>query len=237
MNPGCLAVIGLGSVGCMVLGWLFYDSWKAGVLLMPCSIWLTGVYKKRKYERDRRNMLNEFKELLRIVTANLKAGYSIENAWTAAEKDFQNMYPLGCRMQEELQRIIRKLSLNIPIEQAVLEFAEQSGHSDIISFAEVLCTAKRSGGNLVHMMEHASNLIAEKIEVEQEIQVLLSGKKMEQRMMCSMPIFMLFYLRIMNPGYLDSMYHNSIGTVIMTVCMLGTAAAAYWGSRIMRIEV
>lgn len=182
-------------------------------------------------------MLNEFKELLRIVTANLKAGYSIENAWAAAETDFQNMYPLGCRMQEELQRIIRKLSLNVPIEQAIFEFAQQSGHSDIISFAEVLYTAKRSGGNLVHMMEHASNLIAEKIEVEQEIQVLLSGKKMEQRIMCSMPIFMLLYLRIMNPGYLDSMYHNLIGNTIMTICMLGIAAAACWGSRIMRIEV
>ena len=140
-------------------------------------------------------------------------------------------------MAQEARKIVQKVALNIPIEQAMFEFGEEIGQEDILSFAEVLRTAKRSGGNLVQIIENTTGIIAEKIEIGQEIRVMLSGKRLEQRIMCGMPIFMLLYLRIGNPGYLEALYHNITGGLIMSGCMLGTVMASYWGTRIMRIEV
>ena len=108
---------------------------------------------------------------------------------------------------------------------------------EIESFAELLSTAKRSGGNLVHMMDKAIGILTEKMEVEQEIQTMLSGKKLEQRIMCGMPIFMLLYLRITNPLYLAGLYHNWVGVLVMTACLVATCIAACWGARLIRIEV
>lgn len=184
-----------------------------------------------------RVLLDEFKELLQILTANLKAGYSLEHAWISAEKDFRELHTGDSRMAQEARKIVQKVALNIPIEQAMFEFGEEIGQEDILSFAEVLRTAKRSGGNLVQIIENTTGIIAEKIEIGQEIRVMLSGKRLEQRIMCGMPIFMLLYLRIGNPGYLEALYHNITGGLIMSGCMLGTVMASYWGTRIMRIEV
>lgn len=237
IGPEYLAVLAIGILGCLILGWLFYDSLGMGLLMTPCNIWVLRIYEKKKQEYRMRILLDEFKELLQILTANLKAGYSLEHAWITAEKDFRELHTGDSRMGMEAQKIVQKVALNIPIEQAVYEFGEEIGQEDILSFAEVLRTAKRSGGNLVHIIENTTTIIAEKIEIGQEIRIMLSGKRLEQRIMCGMPIFMLLYLRMGNPGYLDVLYHNVTGGMIMSGCMLGTVMASYWGSRIMRIEV
>lgn len=226
-----------GILGCMGLGYLFYDSWFGGSCLLPGIVLLFRWYENWKRKRENNRLRLEFKELLYALSANLRTGYSMENAWIAAEKDMHLLYPQGCRISKELESVTGQLHLNVPIEKAVHDFAERNKLEEIQSFAEVLATAKRSGGNLVHMMEKTATVIAEKIELEQEIQTMLSGKRLEQRIMCGMPILMLLYLRLTNPSYLSCMYHNWIGIILMTVCMVGTAIVAYWGSRIVGIEV
>lgn len=221
----------------MGIGYLFYDSWIGGVCLLPCIILLYRWYRNWKERREKARMLEEFKELLYSLSGNLKAGYSVENAWAAAVGELHILYPQNGPLLEEAEAVIKKLHLHIPVETAVDEFSEQSGLEEIRSFAEVLHTAKRSGGNLAHMMDKTTEVIAEKIEVEQEIQTLLSGKKLEQRIMCGMPVLMLLYLRLTNGTYLEAVYHNWTGIIIMTVCLLGTGLAAYWGGRVVRIEV
>lgn len=226
-----------GILICMIIGYLFYDTWIGGVCLSPACVMFCRFYGRWKEKRNKRQMLSEFKELLYTLSANLKTGYSVENAWLGARKDMSLLYPQGSVILYELDIIASQLHLNVPIEKAVEAFAERTGLEEIQSFAEVLSTAKRSGGNLVHMMDKIASIIAEKIEVEQEIQTILSGKQMEQRIMCGMPILMLLYLRVTNAGYLDSMYHNWLGIIVMTFCIIGTGIAAYWGSRIVGIEV
>lgn len=230
-------VILLGMLGCLGTGYLFYDSWIGSICLLPAVVILCRWYGAFRKRRQKAHMLLEFKELLYALAANLRTGYAMENAWIAAGKDIQLLYPQGCLLSGELEMVAAKLHLNVPIEKAVREFAQRSCLEEIDSFAEVLATAKRSGGNLVHMMEKTITVITEKIELEQEIQTMLSGKRLEQRILCGMPILMLLYLRLTNPSYLNCMYHNWIGISIMTVCLAGTGIAAYWGSRIVGIEV
>ena len=228
-------IAGIGVV--MAMGFLFYDSWLGGVCLMPLAGLLVWRFRSWKRHRRKQQLLLEFKELLYALSGNLTAGYSVENAWIAAEEDLQNIYPENSQILMEMKKVSKQLHLRIPIEQAVRELAERSQLEEIESFAEVLFTAKRSGGNLVHMMDKTVTIIAERIEVEQEIQTMLTGKKLEQRIMCGMPVLMLLYLRLTNSVYLDCMYHNGIGILIMTLCLIGTGIAAYWGNHLISIEV
>lgn len=232
-----MIVVLLGILGCLGTGYLFYDSWIGGVCLLPAVVIVCRRYEAWKKKRKNARMLLEFKELLYALAANLRTGYAMENAWIAAGKDMLLLYPQGCLLSGELEMVGRQLRLNVPIEKAIREFAGRSCLEEIESFSEVLSTAKRSGGNLVHMMEKTVTVITEKIELEQEIQTMLSGKRLEQKIMCGMPVFMLVYLKLTNPSYLNCMYHNWIGISIMTICLAGTGIAAYWGSRIVGIEV
>lgn len=179
----------------------------------------------------------EFKDLLYTLASGLRAGYSMENAWMNAEQDMELLYPEKSVLRKVMHKVSSQIHVNIPIETAVMDMAEECELEEIDSFAESLTTAKRSGGNLALMMDKIAGIIAEKIEVDQEIQTMLSGKVLEQRIMSGMPILMLLYMRLTNAEYMAGLYHNAVGILVVTICMLLTGAAYIWGSRIIRIEV
>lgn len=70
-----------------------------------------------------------------------------------------------------------------------------------------------------------------------EIQTCLAAKKLEQNIMSLVPVLILAYIQLVSPGFLDGMYHNAAGVVIMSLCLGIYALAWYWGRKIVTIEV
>ena len=117
------------------------------------------------------------------------------------------------------------------------ELGLRSGVEDIMMFSEILGTARRTGGNLVRIMRQTTSNIAGKIEMRREIETLVAGKKMEAVCMTAVPLLMILYLRIFSPGFLDPLYNNLMGGMVMTGALVVYGAAFLWGQKIMRIEV
>ena len=76
-------------------------------------------------------------------------------------------------------------------------------------------------------------MIGQKIELQQEIAVMLSGKQMEQNIMKMMPFGILLYIGLTDQGYFDVLYHNWQGVALMTGCLAIYLLAYYIGERIM----
>ncbi|MBQ8983611.1 MAG: type II secretion system F family protein [Lachnospiraceae bacterium] len=230
-------VLAAGVAASGLLGYLCYDSLIGSLCCLPFSLALFPAYRRWKEDRRVNAMRMEFKDLLYTLASGLRAGYSMENAWFSAEQDMKLLYPERGVLQNAVHTVSNKLHINVPIESAVSEMARECGLEEIDSFAESLMTAKRSGGNLAQMMDKIASIIAEKMEVDQEIQTMLSGKKMEQRIMSGMPVAMLLYMRLTNHEYIGGLYHNGMGILIVTGCMLTAAAAYIWGDHIIQIKV
>ena len=48
---------------------------------------------------------------------------------------------------------------------------------------------------------------------------MVHGKRLENKVMCIVPFFILLYMDITSKGYFDILYHNLPGIIIMTICM------------------
>lgn len=129
------------------------------------------------------------------------------------------------------------MSLNIPLEQLLYDFANRSGCEDVQSFCEVFVFAKRSGGDFIQIIHLTALRISEKNELLQAIRTEISGKRMEQKIMNLMPLFILLYVDISFGGYLDGMYHNAFGVTIMTACLAVYMLAYYLSEKIVAIQV
>lgn len=118
-----------------------------------------------------------------------------------------------------------------------MDLGRRSKAEDIESFAVVFQAAKRSGGDLKKILKKTSHMLGDKIEVKKEIEAALAAKKNEQFLMSLMPIGIILYMRLTSPGFLDVLYGNVFGAMVMTVC-LGVYGFSYWlGRRIVDIEV
>ena len=74
-------------------------------------------------------------------------------------------------------------------------------------------------------MRLTANRLKQSFQVQEEIRLAMSSKQLEQRIMSIMPFCILAYLRFGSSEFLDPLYHNLPGAVIMTVCLLIYGAA------------
>lgn len=181
---------------------------------------------KKNRRREKQEMAAQFRECILSVSTLLQAGHSAENAFVECGRDMRMLFGEEARICAELRQIQRGLHINISLEELLLDMAERTDCEEILQFAQVFGLAKRNGGSMPEIIRNTAGLIGKRIELREEIQTLLSGKKMELSIMRVMPFAILFYIEISNPGYFRILYHNPKGVLVMTGC-LGIYLAAY----------
>lgn len=231
----------LGAIKSLILGItasrLIYKSF-FGMLLIPIIFPIVMQRQKQiQCEKQKTKLLREFKDGMQSVVVALQAGYSMENAWKESEKEITELYGEDALFVSELRRINAAVDMNQPIEKLLYEFADRSHCEDIRDFAEVFLFAKRSGGDFCKIMQTTIRHIGEKMEVESEIQTIISAKRMEQKIMNIMPVMLLGYLNLTASDFLQPLYGNAVGTIIMTGAFLLYITAVFISEKIMRIKV
>ena len=169
--------------------------------------------------------------------AALNAGYSVENAIRETEKELRPMYPQSCRIRDEFERMVHRLDMNMTAEQVLKDFARHVAQEDVQHFADVFVTAKRTGGDSIAILKSSIRTISDKIEVERQIQTMLASKKLEFQIMCVVPLGMMLYMRFSFFEFLSVLYGNTLGVLVMTVCLAVYIAAYRIGKKIIQIEV
>lgn len=133
--------------------------------------------------------------------------------------------------------MIRQLQMNVTAETVLKDFAHRTGDEDVQTFVTVFNMAKRSGGDTMEIIRNAVRQMGEKIDVEREIVTLMSAKQLELKIMTIIPMAMIMYMKISFPEFLDVLYGNVAGVVIMSVCLIIYLVAHEMGKRIVEIEV
>ena len=220
-----------------MIGFVFYRSFIAVVFLLPL-IGFFLKYKKSQLKRKRKYELSmEFKEAIMGVNTSLTAGYSIENAFIEAGKDMARLYGEDGLITKEFVYLTRALRANETLESILSDMAGRSGVEDIRDFADVFAAAKRSGGDLNRIIRRAADTISEKMDVKREIETITSSKSFENRIMEIVPFAIICYISLTSPDFIEGLYHNATGVIIMTVCLLIYAAGFVMAEKIVNIQI
>lgn len=219
------------------LAFFFYRSVWALLPLMPIGAVVYFLMERGKGERRRRKLETEFKDCIQLTAANLRAGYSVENAFCECERDMKALYGESGLMVKELQRIRKGLGNNVTLEELLRELGERSCSDHIREFSEVFAIGRMCGGSLPEIIQTTAGQIAEEISLKQEISTTISGKQLEHRIMTVIPFGMMGYIELTNPGFFQALYHNAAGYLIMTGSLMVYLAAYGLGRRICRIGI
>lgn len=226
-----------GSLLVGLVGYFFYQSWIACVCLSPLLFFFLKEKKRELAGKRRQELSVQFKDLVLSLSANQRAGYSIENAFRESYRDMEMLYGAKGLICVEIRYIMAGLENNVVLEKLLYSLGMRSHEPDIMQFADVFYIAKRSGGNMTDILAKTAAVIEQKIETDKEIQLMVSAKKMEQRIMNAVPFLIILYVSSTSRGFFDVLYHNPVGVAVMTVC-LGFYGAAYrLSKRIVEIEV
>lgn len=187
--------------------YLFYHS-----VLLSLIAALFGIiaprFRRRSLLLQRKERLKlQFKEALFSLISSLAAGRSIENAFLSTLDDLKLLYPdARTELLLEFQIVRFRLENAESLEYALRHFANRAGIDEITQFVDALGSCKRSGGDLLEVMKRTSVIIGEKLEIEQEIAVMIAQKKFEGRIMMAVPFVFLAFLSLAAPDYIAPLY-------------------------------
>ncbi len=226
---------GLFLVG--VTGYFFYRSVVITIMFIP-AIYPYLIHKGKEYKRSKNNLLLlQFKDMLGSVGSSVQAGYSLENAFIEAERDMRRLHGDDAVIVKELNNIKSGIENNYSITVLIRDFSKRYELEEIDSFASILQTGKKAGGNMNKIMNSYIRIIEEKTAVLQEIDTMTASRRFEQKIMNVVPFFIIFYVELTSKGFFDILYHNLFGNLVMTVTLGIYLLSVYMAERMTDISI
>lgn len=227
----------VGGTAFFTLGYIFFHSLPLALLLSLSGLYTPKFWSRYLLRRRRENLSLHFKQALYSLSSSLAAGRSVENGFREAIDDLRLLYPDGDNdVMRELVIICARMEYGQPIEEALLDFSRRAAMEDIDNFADVFTTCKRSGGDLVEVIRRTSNLIGEKLEITQEISVMIAQKRFEAKAMLAAPVLFLLFMQLTSPDYMRPL-HQGAGLLISGLALLLYAFCAWLMLKIIDIRV
>lgn len=229
-------IIGLGLAA--MIARTIYKSLPVFLILGPVTAFLLPVFMKPKLKKARLERLTvQFREAIGILNGYISAGSSVENAFGTSAGQLEKLYGKNAEITAEFRRISVFVQLNRPVGEVLQDFADRSGLQDIRNFAEVFIIAGKTGGNLRDIIDRTATVLREKMAVGEEIINMTASRRYEQKVMDVIPFFIILYLDLTSPGFLDIMYTTLIGRLVMTGCLAMIAVAYFLSAKLLDIRV
>lgn len=198
----------------MSLGFLT-ASW-AGLLIMliapPVAL---RVYIAIRYQRRIKRMIEQLPQLLDHTVRSLKSGRTLSDAVLGAIEASED--PLKTAMG----RVQRNVQLGVNLPDAISDFAELYEQDELRMFALGLKVNHRYGGNASELLENLIKLIRERDQGARQLRALTGETRMTAWVLGSLPLILVSYFMLTNPGYMLGMWNDSGGqTMLLTAASL-----------------
>ena len=191
------------------------------------------IVRRRKHE-----LLLQFKDLLQSLSSSVSAGKPLETAFRESWKDLNVIYQEpDIPILREIALISRRIGANETIEAAFADFAMRSGLEDIMNFSYTVSTCKRAGGDLPGIIANTVSIIGDKIDMSYEVDVILAERKMEQKILVFLPVFLVAILSFTAGGYMQPVFTTVIGRLAMILALSLFASGYLISMKIMNIKM
>lgn len=218
-----------------MLGLLFFRSGALALVLALLGSFCALLYGESLwYQKRKAAFLEGFQLLLTDLLLYLRSGKSLENAMILGEREIdERMYG---KLKEAWQRMLARMRTRERVEESLMSLAKECGLEEVEGFARAVGIGKRGEGDLRRIMENAVGEVREHLEMEKEMNLLLSKKKLEGRIVAAMPLGLFAMLSLMAPDYLSVLYEAPLGQLFLWISLGLMGLGIIFSMMIVRID-
>lgn len=218
---------------------LFYDSIIFSSISCILSLFFLKPRAKQLRDKRKHTLMMQFKEAASSLASSLAAGQSVENAFRDTIRDLRMLFPdKDAYIIREFQVINRRIENGENVERAFDDFANRSDVEDIKNFSDVFITCKKSGGDIVEVIKRTVDVINTKVEIQNDIKVLVSQKKLEGKIITIIPFMIVAFLKYSSGDFVAPLYgFPGAGPIVMTFALCMVLLSNYISSKLMDIKM
>lgn len=184
-----------------------------GLAVGVVNIFMSSDTKRRKRLTKLRT---QFYDLLEAMSVSMRAGNPALKALQSARSDLVLIYQEDSDIIVEIDLIVSKFNNSVPLSQGFSDFAERCGLEDVKSFASIYATIEGKSGRADEIVRETQQIIADKMEIEMEIETLMTSAKSEANIMLFLPLVILLVIGYAGAGFMDAIYTTPMGRVVAT---------------------
>ena len=201
---------------------LWLSGWAAGMLLgyllagglgllamLILPPLLLRVYIAWRYQRRVQRMVEQLPQLLDHSVRSLKSGRTLADAVLGAIDSTE------APLKQAMSRIQRNVQMGVSLPESVSDFAEFYERDEFRLFALGLKVNHRYGGNASELLENLIKMIREREQGARQLKAMTGETRMTAYVLAGLPIAMVGYFLMVNPGYLMSMWNDGTGRYLL----------------------
>ena len=158
----------------------------------------------------------QFFDLLEAMSVAMRAGNPMLISLQSAREDLVLIYPESSDIITEIDILIGKFNNAVSLSESFSDFADRSGLEDISVFASIYATIEGKSSRADEIIKETQQIIADKMEIEMEIDTLMTAAKSEVNIMLLMPLVILGIIGYAGAGFMDAIYTTAAGRIIST---------------------
>lgn len=220
------------------VGYVFYQNMILSGILALIGL-LYPKIRKKQIIANRKHKLNlQFKDMLYSLSSAVSAGNSVERAISITLEDMKQQYnDPNVFIIKELELMVNRIAMNRTIEEVLNDFAVRSHLEDVETFANIFEISKRTDGNIIEIIRNTTQIIADKIETQTEIETIIAGKKMEQKVLMIMPIGLVFFMTKSGGEFMNPIFNTFVGRIVATISLAVIILGSLWANKIADIKI
>ncbi len=188
----------------MLLGYLLAGGLGLLAMLILPPL-LLRVYIACRYQRRVQRMVEQLPQLLDHSVRSLKSGRTLADAVLGAIDSTE------APLKQAMSRIQRNVQMGVSLPESVSDFAEFYERDEFRLFALGLKVNHRYGGNASELLENLIKMIREREQGARQLKAMTGETRMTAYVLAGLPIVMVGYFLMVNPGYLMSMWNDGTG--------------------------
>ena len=231
MRPGEFVIVSLAAglaIGAVLTG--ITGKWIFGVICLALGPVGGMAFLKHKITARRNAFAEQLPDALSLIASSLSAGHTFLRAIQMMCEEAEP--PLS----EEFARVVSETRLGDSVVDALARMAQRLELRDLDWVVQAIRIQQEVGGKLADLLHTLADFMRSRDEVRREVRVLTAEGRMSAWVLGLLPVFLLFAIRVLNPGYLAPLLRGW-----GLVALLGSAGSVAVGvlliRRLVHIEV
>lgn len=176
-------------------------------------------YVHRRQNKRLQAFNDSLADTVTLIANSLRAGSSFLQSLEMVTRE---AHP---PISTEFARVVREVSIGLPLEQALSNLNGRVRSSDLDLMATAISIQYQVGGNLAEILDTIAETIRERVRIKGEIRTLTAQQRLSGYIVGFLPIGLLLFLFVAAPKFINPMFQQppAVFGVPLGVVLLGIA--------------
>lgn len=175
------------------------------VVVVAAPLFWASAKRRRRFN----TFLEQLPDSLELMVRSLQAGHSFSSALQMVATEMPE--PIA----REFAKTYEEQNLGLNIKSALENMVERVPILDLKLCVTAVLIQREIGGNLSEVLRNISHTIRERFRIQGEIRTKSAQARLSGYIVSALPFFLFFWINIVNPGYMKTLYDHPNGIYIL----------------------